>query len=349
MKNRTTWAAAAMVLMMVLGSCGLAATTTQDSASAGESTSVPDASSDTGSEADSPIEALLGFPGGDDAEEYFSDLSRQAEVKIAECMLEQGFQYTPSNTDAVVVDAGTDFDSRAFAEQYGFGIASNPFDEIFEQFDPSTDPNTAYFETLSDGEKDAYNTALYGEISFDAGSGEAGSAAIQEFEPAGCQGSAFEEVFAVFEVFGNFEDEFAEIERSFAADPRIVQAAAGWSTCMADAGYRYTDEASANSEIQRRYDAIVSNPDAFPSSDEVFVDGGETGGANEVIILGPQTLTPEFQAQVDELAIEERAIATATWDCNADLRAIEDEVRREYEQRFVDEHGADITARLGNN
>lgn len=291
---------------------------------------------------ESPLADLLGIPlgDGDEADQYFNDLGRQAEVKIAECMINQGFEYQVVDYSQIdSFDNNIDFESREFAEEYGFGIASNPFEESFEAFESFEDPNRTYVENLTDGERQAYESALYGE--FDE-SGEE----TQVFEPSGCQGEAFDEVFAFGMVFEQFGDQFEEIEQAYEADPRIVGATTGWSSCMSESGHSFSDQEGAEQDIQRRYDAILGSPDAF-ADDAGAQDASIEVDGDEEFIFGPQSLNPQAQAQVDELAVEERVVALASWDCNGPLREIEDEVRIEYEQRFVDENGAAIRAALG--
>ncbi len=52
---------------------------------------------------------------------------------------------------------------------------------------------------------------------------------------------------------------------------------------------------------------------------------------------------------VSIVAVEERAVALASWNGNEPLREIEDNVQVEYERRFVDQNGAPIrcTRRIG--
>lgn len=307
-------------------------------------------SSDSNDEPEeSPIGDLIGevfgIPLSDTGaiDEYFADLGRQAEVKIAECMLAEGFEYT-------VVDYGdlgdvtiADDEDREYAEEYGFGITSNPFEESFEAFDQFEDPNQDYVESLSPGEQEAYQATLFGEDAFSPpADGEP-----ETFIPGGCEGEAFQEVFSFVEVFDEFNDDFDAIEEARLADPRMVDAASGWSECMAGAGFSYSDVQGARTDISRRYQAIVSNPDASEDPEAGRSSGEAVGGDGEdTFFFGPVTLKPEYQEQVDALAEEERAVALASWDCNEDFREVENAVRIEYEQKFVDENGAAIRAAL---
>lgn len=342
-KRRTTTksvAVAAVIATAVLAAaCGSGSSTTQVEAQP-TSSSAPSSSSTSTSGEDSPIADLLGLPITDDdaMEEYFGQLQREAEAKIAECMLAQGFQYKVIDYSGLTGAAiSIDEDTAEFAEQYGFGIASNPFEESFESFQDFEDPNEEYLKTLSPGETEAYQEALSGTLpDFSDGDDVEFS-----FEPSGCQGDAYEEVFSFGLVFEQFSDEFEQIEEAYNSDPRIVNATSGWSSCMAEAGYSYSDEDGARDEIRRRNREITGNEGAFAE-----ITSGEANEQEGEFIFGPRSLTPEAQKQVDALVVEEKAVAVASWDCNAPLRDIEADVRVEYEQKFVDQHGAAISQAL---
>jgi len=328
-KQSLFWTACLLALLLLASGCG--------------SSPTPEASSGAAASVESPLADLLGIPlgPGDDSQEFFDDMSRQAEIKTAECMIEQGFQYTAVDNSALTGVDIADFESREFVEKYGFGIASNPFDQLVESVVLPQDPNGEYVQSLSDGEREAYQIALTGELpDFD-------SAESTVFEPSGCQGDAFDEVFAVFSVFEEFAPQLSEFEEAFDADPRILAANANWGSCMAEAGYRYADSNGAQADIQRKFDTITADPDAYLSDAEIMVQAEEVLGDESTSFLrSAGQLRPEFQAQVDVLADEERAIALASWECSADVREISATVQQELEQAFVDKHGAAISASL---
>ena len=63
-----------------------------------------------------------------------------------------------------------------------------------------------------------------------------------------------------------------------------------------EAGHSYSDQASAEGDVRRRYDSIVRSPDAFAddgdakSSSVVSEDGAEV----KEFAFGPQTLNPRI-------------------------------------------------------
>lgn len=337
------------------GSSGSVATSDSASEDANSAADSQDDSSDDSSEpsessdnGESPIADLLGIPisNDDEMEQFFSELSRNAERKISECMLAQGFQYTVVDYSAAGgFGVNIDDSSKEYAEEYGFGIASNPFEEAFESFESFEDPNREYVKTLGDGEREAYETALRGDMTeFDS------EEDFATFQPSGCSGEAYEEVFSFGLVFEQFGDEFEEVGEQFDADPRIVAAKSGWGDCMREAGYAYSEAQDAQDDVRRRYTAIVDDPDAFEEVDGAEVEGDrievEGPGTSEVF-FGPGTLKPAYQQRVDELAVEERAIALASWECDSPLREIEEDIQFEYEQKFVDQYGSAISDALG--
>lgn len=59
-------------------------------------------------------------------------------------------------------------------------------------------------------------------------------------------------------------------------------------------------------------------------------------------------LSKGLAEDIAALAEKERTIAVTAWDCDAPKRKLEQVVTREYEQRFVDEHGVEVRRTLGS-
>lgn len=312
-----------------------------DSSSSDSSSDSSSSSSSSNSSRESPIGDLLGIPAADDdaMEEYFGQLQKDAEQKIAECMIGEGFEYTPPDYSAFESIGAADFESREFAEERGFG--SNPFaggamQEAFEDF---TDPNQEYVESLTQGEREAYQTALSGNPpDFDPSSDDEFI-----FEPSGCQGDAYESVFSFGQVFEQFNDEFESMEENFAADPRIVVAQGDWSRCMSDAGFSYASAEDARESFSDRYETIMRSGDIFEMPE---IDPDNPPEEGDTIFSGPPAIKPEAQVELDAILEEEIDVATATWDCSEPMKELEREVRLEMEQDFVDNYGDAIRAAL---
>lgn len=346
------------MLSLAATSCGGSSSTTIETNDDASAASAPDddagaespndadepaASSDSSSPPrESPIGDLLGVPVSDDdaMEEYFGQLQKDAEAKIAQCMRAEGFEYTPVDYSQFENFSGADFESREFAETRGFGANPFPIGEIEEQLEDFTDPNQEYMMSLTPGEREAYQTALSGELpDFDPSSDEEFF-----FEPSGCQGQAYEEAFSFSQVFEEFGDELEAMEASYEADPRIVKAHDDWSRCMSDAGFSYASSDDARDAFFDRYSTIMRNPDVFEAPE---IDPDNPPSEGEMLFFdGPPKLKPEVRAELDAILAEEVEVATASWDCSEPVKAIEREVQIEAEQKFVDEYGDQIRAAL---
>lgn len=315
--------------------------TSSAEADASESASTADDSA-TGYE--SPVAELFGIPvsDGDALSDQTTQLQAEAERHTATCMREQGFEYKPVDYSQFEdLGSALAFEGEEFAKEYGFGIATSidgNFEELAESF---VDPNQEYLLSLSGGEQEAYFNALMGGSltidSFDE---------TQEFEPAGCQGEAYEEAFSSFANFDEFGDELDAMEQQMESDPRVVEANASWAACMFDRGYGYTDAGDARSDIQRRYDELVRNDTGGGFPNAAAEEAGDDEGG--VIIVGGPIFSPETQAKVDELAVEEREVAVASWECEQPIEGVLDEVRIEYELRFVEQYGDAVRSATGS-
>jgi len=94
-------------------------------------------------QADSPLNRLLGIPITDEAamREYETQLTRDAERLVAECMLAAGFDYVPAGPpSAPASEVGAIEGSREYAEAFGLGLAVlvDELKDDREQVDPGT-------------------------------------------------------------------------------------------------------------------------------------------------------------------------------------------------------------------
>jgi hypothetical protein len=102
----------------------------------------------------------------------------EVEEKTAQCMSEQGFEYTPvdySSMDGGMVAAadgdegdGPQYGTLEFAKEFGYGVTTNPWAEEqpptgAEDQQEWVDPNQDYVNAMSETEQTAYYAALYGE------------------------------------------------------------------------------------------------------------------------------------------------------------------------------------------
>ncbi len=282
--------------------------------------------------AEAYLDAALGFSTADAAQAAL----RMEEI-VARCMSDQGFEYVPDpgahhSFDAAEIDPSPG--TREFAEQFGYGFAAMP-EGMYVQSTPGPNPNDEITAAMTPEGRAAYERALWG-AEADAGAeggGDGGGEGEGEAEAdlGGCFRAARDEVWGDREtdpVRAALEDEIARIDAEAApAEPTVLEAAAQWSECMADAGHPgYLTPAEAE---QRAWDAWT----AFNGTVGSDPEGGAVAAEGELAGQG-------------ELAAREAAVATADWDCRAaaDYDAVWGEARNRLQQEYVDAHRAELEA-----
>jgi hypothetical protein len=289
-------------------------------------------------------------------DEQRAELDRQRirrEELIAQCMTDEGFEYTPDTGGQTFFvssdDANIDFrpDDRDWVAEFGYGIINNPFSFSAEAPPDGggaapVDSNQEYLDSLSEAEREAYLTALLGEARDDgpqttvggvagAGAGVSfGSSDEYDWQTAGCHGWADHEVQATNPATS---DEFAPLMAAidefyatgFGADPAAAELNLAWSFCMADAGYPgYDSQSEPSARFFEEYVAPIVNTWDFEANHG-----------------GPET-SEEYQA----LATKEIDLALADLDCREEtdftnrMRAISFAAQ----QRFVDDHHGELEA-----
>lgn len=288
---------------------------------------------------------------GDWDEEDGNRQMLEVEEITAECMRELGFEYTPVDHSAQggvtfsSDDLDVDWGSREFAEQYGYGATTDPWGEQ-EMPEPEpeqewVDPNQEYVDAMSESEQTAYYAALYGEQTFDE-SADPDEPFEYDWTQAGCSGKAQHEVYEVGTGMGDerfvaLQEEMNTMWESMMDDPRIAEATARWSACMADAGYSgLASSEDAQNLIYDKVNAIYENAYADVPFDEEATE--EDYAAIEEAV----------QREISALTAEEIEVAVADFDCREDARldAVQQELNLEYQQEFVDAHKDELDAWL---
>jgi hypothetical protein len=374
------------VLALLAAACGGTTTgTTEEGAAASEATDEStgaDESADesSGDESSGSGEIDLGedgelslddfMPGArafDEDTDWRSE-EMQIQQQIADCMAAEGFEYIPF----VPSDVGGGFvfdesDEEEYVKTYGFGIATWVLEQeqYSEENDPwANDPNREIVEAMDEFEREEYYRILYGgepEIientppeEIDAMSDEERMEFFDEayanWMPDGCESRAYEEAYggeadmAFWEEFGqDFEDLWSRAE----SDPRIVEAQAGWSACMAERGQDFPTQQAmyeylwgyesggtyVEGEFQQRVNAVITWPE--PDFSDEGEDGTETTLTEEDFAdWGPEYDIDELQPLIDE----EIALATANYECSKDMYAIQEEVYKDLERQFIEEN-----------
>ena len=236
--------------------------------------------------AEAYLEAALGVSADDAAQ-----AARRMEESVAACMSEQGFEYVPdtsmyhsSDLGAVDPPPGT----REFAEQFGYGFAALP-EGMRVESTAGSNPNDEIVGAMSPEELAAYERALWGFTADDA-------TAEDEVELGGCFGAARNEVWGDRDedhVRVALEEEIERIDAEAAPmDPAVVEAAAEWSGCMADAGHPgYAEPPDAEQAAWDRWIAFNDGIAADPTLGAEGPDGGVVGeadlAAQEVAVAYP--------------------------------------------------------------
>ena len=259
-----------------------------------------------GGSGDQTVEEQLGF-------ESAGILQRQitAENFVRDCMRANGFDYVPVDPVAQQADlvGQTGLSDEEFEEQYGYGLTT-----LYEQRKKLVDgPNEAIRNSLSDAEKAAYDRTLYGDdptatfaVALDTG---------DYSRLGGCVKEATAEVFGGVEVLQSLQEKLDELDDAIIADPRMVEAISGWSSCMRDAGYELGDPEQVDVVLLSRLEEIVGPP----------------GNEN-----------PDYDtAALAELQRDEVSMVAADVDCeDQKITPVEEDVRAEYEAAFREENAA---------
>ncbi|WP_424447473.1 hypothetical protein [Microbacterium arborescens] len=277
----------------------------------------------------SPLtEYFSAFYGGDLSEEEqqakFETENKEREELVAQCMQDEGFEYTPAPGSASF-DPGVEWkpEDREFVSQWGYGAVEYPgADEQPEPEQITPDPNADYVMALSESEQTAYYEALYGPSPSEEEMSEDGSYEYN-WETAGCNG------WADHEINGDDplqSDEFADVMaavtafyESSASLPAIVDIDREWSACMDAAGYPgYATQADAQNSI---YDEING----------IYENSSETG--------------PD-EAAMSELHEREVELALADLDCReeTDYRAKYQKAQFDAEEQFIADHKTELEA-----
>ena len=321
----------------------------------------------------SPLAEFLGQDfdfDSDEAQVQFQNEERERQEKIAACMKAEGFDYIPvdmSDFDFFGFEDGLDYDSREFAEKYGFGISTQRFsqeevgpdlvghtyDEQFDTEDGPTDPNQEIVEAMDDSTRDAYYEALYGaEDDFpvfdETMSEEVMDAAMEDFDfqPSGCEGEAYaEDPTNAF--YQEFDNELQELYEAVENDPRLAEAQAELGECVNEKGFDVGTSGAAFDDIFETFNTELSEIDqligGFPGDDLSEDDFATmTDEELEAIFNQPRELTDEARAKLAEIQERETDLAVAMFDCGGGpfggAEEIYSEVQAEYEEKFLQDN-----------
>src|SRR5665648_330873 len=285
----------------------------------------PEGSAPDGSSAETPrmgpIDLLFqDMYGSSDEDQGAADQMRTEEL-TAQCMGEQGFEYTPVDYSAMNAgmvapdESEIPWGTLEFAKEWGYGITTNPYsDQEQAPVDPGqefVDPNQEYVE---------------------------GQEYEWKWEEAGCQGFAQHEVYP--DSMGDQDSEYAALMdemnamyESTIADPRLTEIEAGWASCMSDAGYSgLAKVGDAENQIYTKVEPIWNDAYADMPPDATEEDYA--------------AVQEEVDAHVSAITTDEIETAVADFTCRDSLKYTETQtdINLEYQQEFYDAHKAELEA-----
>jgi hypothetical protein len=240
-------------------------------------------------------------------------VERQTRVEglIRDCMKAQGFDYTPVDPLAQqqALTGKARLSDEEFIKQFGYGIST-----LFGRGSAQSDPNDRIRKSLPPADRAAYDRALFGEtpgLTF-AEAVESGDFS----ELGGCTKQATEAVFGGAGVLARLVGKLDELDERIVQDQRMIKAVEKWSACMADKGFQYEEPDEIDSDLVKRFKAIMG-------------PGVPTGAS-----APPKGLTYD-KAALKSLQREEVKIGTADFDCEREeITPVEAVVRPQYEQDF---------------
>lgn len=236
---------------------------------------------------------------------------------IAACMTDQGFEYFPvrpiiidgqEQDDYLAEQLGVRPGTLEYAQQYGYGLSTHAYREMPE---PSAPPNLneQALEAMSDAERQAWRSAMFGE-----------SEADDDLANQGCWGRANYEVFEAppegldLEPFAPLQAEIDTMWGSLQNRPRQLELDSRWMACMAEAGQpEFANPADAVESITAEWDTFRG--------------------------IGPSDQVAEFTSR-------EIAVATADRTCQDEVEyaATQQQISIDVQQEFYDAHKADLDA-----
>ena len=156
------------------------------------------------------------------------------EEAIATCMRDEGFEYQPQAAPPAQMnpaDLGALPGTREFAEQYGYGITTDPWQAQLDDVSGATDPNGDMLGAMTEAEVTAYYAALYGTETSEE----------YDWRSGGCAGRADHEVNGTVpglddDALATLMSELTEV-LSVTYDASLEPLVGRWAECMSEAGY----------------------------------------------------------------------------------------------------------------
>jgi len=248
-----------------------------------------------------------------------ADLATELAERVALCMAEQGFEYTPFVNLTVGETPVAEFEQLTddqIIESYGYGIST-----LFtpDSLTADGDPNIEYRRALTSGERPEYDRALFG---FDLDEGIDGAAVSD----GGCLATAqagFDENFFLL------QDRMIDLRVAIRADTQYQALEREWERCMAEAGYGASGWDWGPNLVQRRLGRVIES-----------ITVSLNDGRNVPLAMVPGAAFIEgAKVEIDgellgEIQEEELTIAAADNGCRNGLQPVKRTIEQRYEADF---------------
>jgi hypothetical protein len=292
----------------------------------------------------SPFEDLFGNT------DQMKERQRKVEEKMAQCMKDKGWTYTPIDVDrAFGSPTGEDFDEATFRQKYGYGISIQPDQQIGVDNKPFVDPNGEYVNKLPESEQQQYYKDLEGAESIlpEAPINNEPITAPPLSDRKGCRAEGERSVGGNIFDDPKFSKALETLGQGFESDPRIAEANDKWSVCMKQGGYTYAKPDDIFQDLQNRMtvlqggdptdfgqggpvasvaSATTAAPAGKPIDGPIPIEGGGIG-------TGGNYREPD-PAELKKLQADELAIAKVDADCT---KKHLEKVRKQVEQELYDQ------------
>ncbi len=242
--------------------------------------------------------------------------NKNYEAAIATCMSGKGFNYTPVDYSTRDTKTEGQIGNLTYAKEHGYGIV----DGLNET--PFTDPNQAMLDAMSPEERQAYDSALWGDFS---------QSGDQKGQGSGCTAVAQEQVWntssgdplgPVWEdtEWSSLFDEMVSLGDLVLTDSRLDQKSKEWSKCM----------------HQQGFDGFRSPPDAVASASSKALE-----------MANNEAGEPSANA-LQEIRNEEVNLAVLDAGCREQTGYTDTASRVEYaiQQQFIDENKEQLDAMI---
>lgn len=263
----------------------------------------------------SEYQTINEFMGRGDAEaehEALVALRSEIETRVVDCMVGHGLEYVPRPAEPGRPVLGEGMSDAEFVRTYGYGVFTGVLDEarwIAEHGDDEgEDPDTLWGDFTDDVES---YMVLVEQCS------EQAEVELGRPEPGLREAASA----SVEEAWRPFEGALEDIERDIETDDRLVAAWDEWSACLDEKGYSFNSEEDIERYLM-----------------------GKLDGLGESVTEGTLVLDEALERDLQPLADEEIAIATADLACRTDVERIRAELQREYEGLFIDQHREELEA-----